>query len=363
MRFSSWFVPSSATLATFALFASTASAHIELIDPPPRYQLPANKSCPCGDGDSNRVCQTTAAETHDDNRSTTVTTLEAGSTITVTAEEYIDHSGRMRVAFDNDGADLADFNANILADESDPSDPTIVQAPRTWTFEIQVPNTPCENCTLQVIQDMNGNTTTPVADPAGDSTYYSCADIRIVPAGTLEAGGTGGSGGQTGAGGSAIVGTGGAAGAAGAAGGGDDEDEGYGRQHGRGWLGNGGPSGRRYEQRRGRQRRRERRGRRRGRWRLLVDQRRWSRRGRLGPGAGSCADRSRAASASPRGALNRERAFRAGPSPRAGSRLALRPELAAPDSLRGPSWSRPTRCAPRARLREAPRASRACASG
>ena len=224
MRFSSWFLPSSATLATFALFASTASAHIELIDPPPRYQLPANKSCPCGDGDSNRVCDTTAAETHDDNRSTTVTQLEAGSTITITAEEYVDHAGRMRVAFDNEGADLTDFNANILADESDPLDGTISQAtPHTWTFDVQVPNTPCDNCTLQVIQVMNVDTATPVADPAPASTYYTCADIQIVPAGTLEAGG---SGGQTGAGGSAIVGTGGAAGAAGAAGGGDDEDEG-----------------------------------------------------------------------------------------------------------------------------------------
>ena len=146
MRFSSWSLPSSATLAAFALFASTASAHIELIDPPPRYALPANKSCPCGDGDANRVCNVTAAESHDENRSDNVTTLEAGSTITVTAEEYIDHAGRMRVAFDQDGADLADFNANILADESDPSEAGLSMAnPHVWTFEVEVPNTPCEN--------------------------------------------------------------------------------------------------------------------------------------------------------------------------------------------------------------------------
>lgn len=219
MRFSSWFLPSSASLATLALFASTASAHIELIDPPPRYALPANKSCPCGDGDANRVCNVTAAESHDDNRSDNVTTLEAGSTITVTAEEYIDHAGRMRVAFDQDGADLADFNANILADESDPSEAGLSMAtPHVWTFEVEVPNTPCENCTLQVIQVMQGGTENPVADPAALSTYYTCADIRIVPAGTVDDDGPSGDDDQTGAGGSAIVSAGGSAGAG-------DEDE------------------------------------------------------------------------------------------------------------------------------------------
>ena len=222
--------------ATAALVSSNAAAHIELLDPPPRYEVPANKSCPCGEGDSNRTCNVTAAESTDPNRSTTnVTTFEAGATITIHAEEYIDHAGRMRVAFDPDGADFSDFNDNVLLDVPDPADPTISQTnPLGWDFEVTLPTEPCENCTLQVVQVMNVPTDAEYPDPATASTYYTCADIRIVPAGTLgsdpggaagapAAGGsanasTGGAGGAPGAGGSAVAEDGGAAGASPAAG-------------------------------------------------------------------------------------------------------------------------------------------------
>jgi len=224
-----------ACAATAALFSFNAAAHIELLDPPARYAVPANKSCPCGDGPSNRSCNDTAEESTDPNRSTNVTTFEAGQTITIHAEEYIDHAGRMRVAFDPDGADFADFNDNVLLDEPDPADPTISQTnPLGWDFTVTLPTEPCENCTLQVVQVMNVPTDVEYPDPATASTYYTCADIRIVPAGTLNndpgagGGGTsaGGSanagtaaaGGAAGAGGSAVAEDGGAAGAAGAAG-------------------------------------------------------------------------------------------------------------------------------------------------
>lgn len=173
----------SSVLATAVSFiAESASAHIELIEPPPRYELPANKSCPCGDGDSNRRCRVSAAESTDPNRSATVTTYEAGSTITVVAEEYVDHEGRMRVAFDPDGADLADFNENVLADEADPDERGLSRtSPRVWEFQVTLPSTPCDNCTLQIIQAMSGGSENPVLDPAPLSTYYTCADIRLVP--------------------------------------------------------------------------------------------------------------------------------------------------------------------------------------
>jgi MYXO-CTERM domain-containing protein len=216
MRHSSLLLSASACTAV-ALFSFAASAHIELLDPPPRYTLPANKSCPCGDGDSNRRCEVTAEESHDDNRSATVTTFEAGSTITVVAEEYIDHAGRMRVAFDSSGADLADFNDNILLDVPDPGNTDGKQ----WELEITLPTTPCENCTLQVIQAMHGDTENPVLDPAPLSTYYTCADIRIVPAGTLPSG-NGAGGTANAAGGSANAAGGTANAAGGAAGSGSD---------------------------------------------------------------------------------------------------------------------------------------------
>jgi MYXO-CTERM domain-containing protein len=205
-----------------ALFTVSASAHIELVEPAPRYALPGNKACPCGAGDSSRNCDTTAEESTDPNRSTNVATFEAGSTITVVAEEYIDHDGRMRVAFDPDGADLADFNDNVLMDVADPSESGLsMTTPRVWEFQVQLPTTPCDNCTLQVIQAMHGDTENPVLDPAPLSTYYTCADIRIVPQGTLEAGEGSGSGGSASVGASGAAGasgstaTGGAAGAAG----------------------------------------------------------------------------------------------------------------------------------------------------
>jgi hypothetical protein len=185
------FATSAACAAAVLFVAFGASAHIELLDPPPRYALPANKSCPCGDGASNRSCRVTAAESTDPNRSATVTTFEAGAIITVVAEEYIDHAGRMRVAFDPNGADLADFNDNVLADVEDPDEPTLTRAnPRLWEFEVELPSEPCENCTLQVIQAMSGGTENPVMDPALLSTYYTCADIRLVEPGTLSADGS-----------------------------------------------------------------------------------------------------------------------------------------------------------------------------
>jgi MYXO-CTERM domain-containing protein len=222
MRHLSSLVPSSAFAAAVALFSSSAAAHIELVDPSPRYALPGNKACPCGEGDGNRQCDTTAADSHDPNRSTNVHTFEAGSTITVVAEEYIDHAGRMRVAFDPDGADLADFNANILMDVADPSESGLSMAnPRTWEFQIQLPNMTCDNCTLQVIQAMHNDTVNPVMDPAPLSTYYTCADIRLVAAGSLGEGegeGSGGSANAGEAGGPSASGSGGAAPAGGSGG-------------------------------------------------------------------------------------------------------------------------------------------------
>ena len=109
------------SLAGFGLallaFSPTANAHIRLLEPLARYEITGTdtgiKSCPCGLGGSNRTCNV-QADGSDPDRSTRVTRAEAGSTITLRFEEYIGHSGSYRVAFDDDGADVADFNSNIL---------------------------------------------------------------------------------------------------------------------------------------------------------------------------------------------------------------------------------------------------------
>jgi hypothetical protein len=160
-----------------------ALAHVGMEDPPPRYPSDGyynNKSCPCGSGTNDTYCSDSTA-TSDPNRSTTITQYDAGATITISAHEVIGHSGRWRVAFDPDGADLADFNANILLDiEDPPGGDGNTGSGDLWEFVVTLPSEPCSNCTLQLIQVMNGNTVDPVPDPTGHSTYYQCADIELL---------------------------------------------------------------------------------------------------------------------------------------------------------------------------------------
>jgi hypothetical protein len=167
------------------LVAPSASAHIELIEPPPRYVLADGsdngiKSCPCGLGGSNRVCNV-AADGSDPDRSERVSRFEAGSTITIRFQEFVNHAGRFRVAFDPDGADLADFNDNILEDVQDPANANGMM----WEIPITLPNTTCDNCTLQLVQAMEVDQNTEIADPAPISSYYACADIQLVAPGSL----------------------------------------------------------------------------------------------------------------------------------------------------------------------------------
>ncbi|HWO14882.1 MAG TPA: SCE4755 family polysaccharide monooxygenase-like protein [Polyangiaceae bacterium] len=167
-----------------ASFASTASAHIRMLEPTARYDITGFdtgiKSCPCGLGSSNRTCNL-AVDSSDPDRSTRVSRFEAGSTITLRFEEFVDHAGRFRVAFDPDGADMADFNDNILSDISDPAG----TGGQVWEMQVKLPDTTCENCTLQLVQAMEVDVNTPIADPAPISSYYSCVDITLVAPGTL----------------------------------------------------------------------------------------------------------------------------------------------------------------------------------
>lgn len=159
------------------LVSSAALAHIQLDAPTVRYSNEfgeVNKSCPCGDGAGDSVCgggNTSDSDGRDEGRATR---LAPGSTITVRWRETVGHSGRFRVAFDDDGADLDDFNANILADIADPSD-----GGGDRSVEVTLPDIECERCSLQLIQVMNGVTDTPVDDPTGDSTYFQCADLVL----------------------------------------------------------------------------------------------------------------------------------------------------------------------------------------
>ncbi len=61
-----------------------------------------------------------------------------------------------------------------------------------WESTITLPNTPCDNCVLQLIQDMGGDTANPVGDlPNTHDLYFQCADIVILAAGEGEGEGEG----------------------------------------------------------------------------------------------------------------------------------------------------------------------------
>ncbi len=172
-------------LAVAVLFCTAAaSAHIHLLEPIPRYPdqvAGENKACPCGVGRSNRICQREDDRSDPDRSLDRVTAFEAGSTVTLRWDEYFAHAGRYRIAFDDDGADLEDFNAHPLADIVDPRGRVGNTGEGSiWELDVTLPATLCENCTLQLIQVMDGETEQPVDDPVGRSTYYQCADIRIV---------------------------------------------------------------------------------------------------------------------------------------------------------------------------------------
>lgn len=166
----------------FLTLSALAAAHMALEEPLPRYPTDgngANKACPCGVGDSNRLCDN-PNDRSDPDRSVYVTTYAPGETITMRWHETIGHAGRWRIAFDKVGADMADFNQTILADIPDPAGTAgNTGNGNLWQVTVTLPNTRCDNCTLQLVQMMDGNTSTPVADPIGRSSYYQCADIIL----------------------------------------------------------------------------------------------------------------------------------------------------------------------------------------
>jgi hypothetical protein len=186
-------VASAALVAGFQLLSSSAFAHIELQLPLNRYsdaKAGDNKSCPCGAGTTNRRCNKPDELSDPDRAEDRVTTFAPGDTITVQFDEYVGHSGRFRIAFDPDGASLDEFNQNILLDVPDPvGNMGNMGQGSKWSFPVKLPDMECENCSLQLIQAMDGNMTDPVLDPVQrPSTYFQCADIRLVdgtPAGGI----------------------------------------------------------------------------------------------------------------------------------------------------------------------------------
>lgn len=138
------------------VISGTASAHIAMTVPAVRTV--DQKTGPCGAAGSTRGAN--------------VTTFAPGETITMEWDETVDHPGHYRIAFDDDGNDFQ--NPNNPNDDFPGTlvEPIVDKVGGHYTQEFTLPTTPCDNCTLQLIQVMT--TSVPY-----NSFYFQCADIRI----------------------------------------------------------------------------------------------------------------------------------------------------------------------------------------
>jgi MYXO-CTERM domain-containing protein len=153
------------------LAPAIASAHIALVDPPPRTNM--LKTRQCGDPTAPRG---------------TPMVLPPGSTYTVKWLETVDHPGHYRISFDNDGDDF--FIPPNTTATTVGMDPTVMidlipdvqgnfpPAGRPYSQQITFPNIECTNCTLQVIQLMTDKPPYTTA-PTSDDIYFQCADIQL----------------------------------------------------------------------------------------------------------------------------------------------------------------------------------------
>jgi len=159
------------------LVASSALAHIKL-DAPPNFQVvdalgSPNKQAPCGGAGTPTGI---------------VTTVEAGSTLTVQWTDTIYHPGHYRISIAPDAGDIVTPTPVITNNncESAPwEDPAVLPTvadnvyPHTTgtsgmmrSYDITVPDIECDSCTLQLMQFMASHTP--------PCFYYQCAMLKIV---------------------------------------------------------------------------------------------------------------------------------------------------------------------------------------
>ncbi|MCC7539192.1 MAG: lytic polysaccharide monooxygenase [Deltaproteobacteria bacterium] len=159
-------------------FPIGARAHLGLLDPPSRYGPDVLKTAPCG--------------VRGGARSTHVVTLPAGSTLEIRWDEYINHPGHYRVAFDPDGDD--DFRDPVCIAHCDSgtdpeppefeigTDPTVLldmipdMRGGEYVVSVTLPDIACDNCTLQVIQVMYDKRPYTIG---GNDNYYQCIDLVL----------------------------------------------------------------------------------------------------------------------------------------------------------------------------------------
>jgi hypothetical protein len=153
--------------------AAPVAAHIQLVDPPARTGTAATpdfinqKAAPCGVA----------------GRSTSVTRLPAGATITVRFDEVINHPGEFRIAFDEVGDDdlappawdgmtwISPPGVTLLAEHV----PDLAAGVTRGEVQVTLPDVACTTCTLQLVQVM----TDKPPFTGDDDFYFMCADLVL----------------------------------------------------------------------------------------------------------------------------------------------------------------------------------------
>lgn len=181
-------------------FATHAHAHFKMLKPASwlnEDQLGGpQKGSPCGPGNSRPFI---GDDMQPAPTSGMVTTFKAGETIQVQLDETVYHPGYFRISLAKTAAGQAtsaDFpdpalidstecvydkslvkmtpHDNVLADGLFMAEETSMPGRKLMT-DVKLPNEPCENCTLQVVQVMEKH-------GASSCFYFHCADIKIVAA-------------------------------------------------------------------------------------------------------------------------------------------------------------------------------------
>jgi hypothetical protein len=168
--------------------APSALAHIDMISPVPRaHGFPDTNLSrrPCGQRNDERVADA-------------VSVFRPGQTIDVVWDVYVQHVSYFRIAFDAHGDDSFSSRPSMPSDPA-ADDPTILAAGEGETIlayvedrnadidhveqEVTLPDVPCADCTLQVIQFTYGL-------PIENATYHQCADLVLegAPAGAPASG-------------------------------------------------------------------------------------------------------------------------------------------------------------------------------
>jgi len=164
--------PALFAFAAVLLAGSSAFAHAVLMNPQPLTNDDDAKSGPCGcyfgAGPEDPAEDGTAAACPGSGYN--VANLTVGQTLQVTWKETVNHNGMFRVALSTKAINTvtrADLNNGVIYEAADQN----AQSGGLVSATITVPDTPCQNCVIQLRQFMEG---------ASKPYYYSCAAVNIV---------------------------------------------------------------------------------------------------------------------------------------------------------------------------------------